>query len=244
MESGPISAAAVLKLIRDKAAVTEADLLEHLRVGRWFISHSVLARELRKTLHGLLEANLICENRELQFETTAVSERVTSALDISLTELSSWDCSAIVGHPIFGRPKPPDHELLDIFVAMPFSSGLQPIYDDHICTVCSSLAVSVGRADDFYAAGTIMNQIWAAIYFSKIVVADCTGRNPNVFYEIGVCHTLGRPTILLAQTIDDVPFDLRHLRYIIYAYTPRGMKAFEADLTKALRCELADLSDS
>src|SRR5713101_5834447 len=119
MESKPISAAAVLKLIRDTVAVTEPEIMEHLRVGRWFISDSVLTRELRKTLAGLLEAHLICENRERQFETTALSEQVTNALGISLTELSSWDHSAIVGHPIFGRPEPADHELRDVFVAMP-----------------------------------------------------------------------------------------------------------------------------
>jgi hypothetical protein len=52
---------------------------------------------------------------------------------------------------------------------------------------------------------------------SRVVICDCTGRNPNVFYEIGIAHTLGREVILITQNPEDIPFDLRHLRsaYIV-----------------------------
>jgi len=43
-----------------------------------------------------------------------------------------------------------------------------------------------------------------------------TGRNPNVFYEVGYAHALGKPTFLLTQKADDIPFDLKHFPHIIY----------------------------
>ena len=122
----------------------------------------------------------------------------------------------------------------DVFVLMPFYEQLRPIYDDHIKNVCESKKLTVGRADDFFSNGSIMSDIWTAIQNAKIIIADCTGRNPNVFYEIGIAHTLRKETILISQNIEDIPFDLRHLRTIIYEYNPRGMTEFEKQITKTI----------
>jgi len=83
-----------------------------------------------------------------------------------------------------------------------------------------------------------MADIWEAICAARIIVADCTGRNPNVFYEAGLAHTVGKPVVLLTQNKDDIPFDLRHIRYIDYEFTPRGMAIFEERLLKTLIDEL------
>jgi hypothetical protein len=79
-----------------------------------------------------------------------------------------------------------------------------------------------------------MGDVWSAINAAIFLIADCTGRNPNVFYEIGIAHAIGKQTILISQTIDDVPFDLRHLRIVVYEYTPRGMMVFEEALGKSI----------
>ena len=97
--------------------------------------------------------------------------------------------------------------------------------------------MTVVRADDLSGAETIVNEIWSFISHAAVVIADCTGRNPNVFYEIGIAHTVGVPVILIAQDLADVPFDLRHQRVIDYRYTPPGMKDFEQSLTDALKFE-------
>ncbi len=65
-------------------------------------------------------------------------------------------------------------------------------------------------------------------------MCDCTGRNPNVFYEIGIAHTLGREVILITQSDNDIPFDLRHLRYVRYLNNAQGL----GDLTAALQGRL------
>jgi len=166
-----------------------------------------------------------------------VSERFAAlkrALGISLTNVAkTTDPSSMVLTPFFGRP----FKFLsptDVFVLMPFLATLKPVYDDHIIKVGKKLGLTVSRADDFFTTHSVMRDIWGAICTSKIVIADCTGRNPNVFYEIGLSHVVGKPVVLITQNSDDVPFDLRNLRYILYEFTPRGMETFEAVLTKTL----------
>ena len=62
----------------------------------------------------------------------------------------------------------------------------------------------------------VIQDVVSLIDRSRIVICDCSGRNPNVFYEAGIAHTLGRETILITQSADDIPFDLSHLRYVAY----------------------------
>jgi hypothetical protein len=121
---------------------------------------------------------------------------------------------------------------------MPFTDALQAIYDDHIRPTIETRGYSCGRADDLFTADSIVDDVWEAINHAKVVVADCTGRNPNVFYELGIAHTLGRPAVLLAQSIDDIPFDLRHRRTIVYEYTPRGAKELEQSLSQTVDGEM------
>ena len=61
-----------------------------------------------------------------------------------------------------------------------------------------------------------MDQIWTGINTAKVLVAELTKRNPNVFYELGLAHALRKPVVLVAGDKDDVPFDLQHIRVIYY----------------------------
>ena len=79
-----------------------------------------------------------------------------------------------------------------------------------------------------------MGDIWSAIFLAYCIIADCTGRNPNVFYEMGIAHTIGKRIILITQDEEDVPFDIRAIRFIKYEFTPRGMKQLERKLTATL----------
>ena len=132
----------------------------------------------------------------------------------------------------FGEPDP--NYVYDLVVLMPFEPKLKPIYDDHIKRVANELHLSVARADEFFSQKSVMSEIWSIIALTSIVIADCTNKNPNVFYEIGIAHAIGKPVILITQNSDDVPFDLKHIRYIQYDYTPRGMEKFETDLYKTI----------
>lgn len=140
---------------------------------------------------------------------------------------SSIPPNEILGEPQRKKPWP------RLFVLMPFKEALKPVYQNHIKAVAKRCKLSVKRADDFNGNGIIMKDIWSAINFSEVIVADCTGRNPNVFYEIGLAHTIGKPTILIAQSMKDIPFDLGAIRIIIYK--PLGMRDFEARLSATLK---------
>jgi hypothetical protein len=134
--------------------------------------------------------------------------------------------------PFFGRPR--IYSPSDIFVLMPFSEEMRAVYTDHIKRITASLKLTVARADDFFTSNTIMSDIWRGICGASLVIADCTGRNPNVFYELGIAHTVGKSVILLTQKKDDVPSDLRNVRYIKYEPTESGMKLFDEHLNRAI----------
>ncbi len=102
------------------------------------------------------------------------------------------------------------------FVIMPFSPKYELVYHQLIKPAGETSSLKVLRADDIYSPGVITEQIKAAIHQSIICIADVTGINPNVLYEVGIAHTLGKPTILLAQSVEQIPFDLRALRVVIY----------------------------
>jgi hypothetical protein len=73
------------------------------------------------------------------------------------------------------------------------------------------------RADaDIFGTGKIIDQIWDGINAAKVLVAELTSRNPNVFYELGLAHALDKPVVLISSNEDDVPFDLKHIRVIYY----------------------------
>ncbi len=122
------------------------------------------------------------------------------------------------------------------FVLMPFNSEnhLQEVYEDHIKPTVSSCGFNCLRADNIYDNNAIIENIWENINKAKVIIAELTGKNPNVFYELGIAHTIGKEVILVSQNIDDVPFDLRHLRIILYETTPRGVSNLEKQLTATI----------
>ena len=123
------------------------------------------------------------------------------------------------------------------FILMPFGKefNIQEIYIDNIKPVVESIGFNCLRADDIYENRPIINTIWESINKASIIISELTGKNPNVFYELGIAHTLGKEVIMIAQDIDDVPFDLRYLKVIIYQNTSRGVKSLEKQLEATLK---------
>ncbi len=120
------------------------------------------------------------------------------------------------------------------FVLMPFAENLKAVYVDHIKPTVSSVGLSCFRADDVFGTRQVVFEIWERINRARVIIADLTGRNANVFYEVGLAHALGKDVILVSQTMDDVPFDLKALRCIVYEFTPRGMKEMESKLRQTI----------
>ncbi len=104
----------------------------------------------------------------------------------------------------------------DVFIIMPFAENWSDsVWNHAIKPTVESLGLNAVRADDLYGQN-IMEDVWKGILQSSIVIADITGRNANVFYELGIAHTLGKKVILLTQDVKDIPFDLNVYRHIIY----------------------------
>jgi nucleoside 2-deoxyribosyltransferase len=79
-----------------------------------------------------------------------------------------------------------------------------------------------------------MQSVWEGINRAGIVIADMTERNPNVFYELGIAHTLGKPVVMITQSMEFVPFDLKHLRCLVYDYKPAKISRFEEALRRTI----------
>ncbi|HEX8249859.1 MAG TPA: hypothetical protein VF599_16930, partial [Pyrinomonadaceae bacterium] len=103
------------------------------------------------------------------------------------------------------------------FVIMPFAPPLGNHYSLIFEPAIEKAGLKPVRADaDIFATGKIMDQVWRGISAAKVMVAELTSRNPNVFYELGLAHALKKPVVLISSNEEDVPFDVRHIRVIYY----------------------------
>jgi|ERR1044071_8960355 hypothetical protein len=103
-----------------------------------------------------------------------------------------------------------------VFVLMPFSEAFDDIYDVGIMPACKEAGAYCERVDKQIFFESILDRIYNQIAKADLIVADMTGRNPNVFYEAGYAHALNKQVILLTQHADDIPFDLKHYPHIVY----------------------------
>lgn len=106
---------------------------------------------------------------------------------------------------------------LKAFVLMPFDPEFSSIYEDLIKPALEDAGYDVARADSFLDQQSILRDIIRGIATAHLIVADLTTLNPNVLYELGLCHGLRIPTVLLAQSMEEVPFDLRPYRIQVYS---------------------------
>ncbi len=102
------------------------------------------------------------------------------------------------------------------FVLMPFKEPYNSYYAAIYKPALEEAAYNVTRADDLFVPRPIMLDIQQSIYEADIILCEMSERNPNVFYELGLAHAIGKPAILVARKEDDIPFDLRHIRTVIY----------------------------
>lgn len=134
------------------------------------------------------------------------------------------------GYPISASIRP-EGSTRPAFLAISYAPEFEPI----------KLAVkeAAGRAafdcevtGDLAAPGNIMDQVWGGIRGADVVVADITGKNANVFYEIGLAHALGKEVILISQDAES-PFDIRSSRRV--SYDAKDVESLKEKLEAAFR---------
>jgi hypothetical protein len=128
-------------------------------------------------------------------------------------------------------------EFLDTcFVLMPFGEWFDRYYKDIYVPATKEAGFEPLRADSLFNSGSVIEQVWQQIRKAKVLLADLTGKNPNVFYELGLAHAARKPVVFVAGSIDDVPFDVRHLRVVTYDVREPGWSdRLRRDITTYLK---------
>lgn len=121
---------------------------------------------------------------------------------------------------------------------MPFSREYDTVYEA-IVAAAEEAGGECKRADNVWEHSTIIQDIYSLIHKSAVVVCDFSGKNPNVFYEAGIAHSIGRPVIPIVQHKDDIPFDLQQHRAIIYHNNAEGLETLKARLSDRIKTLLA-----
>jgi hypothetical protein len=145
----------------------------------------------------------------------------------------SAEGGAIICRPeVFKRPTRPRGDS-EVAVMMPFSAEFRSTYDA-IRSTCDVLGLKARRSDDIWVNTTFIQDIFELIYCARVVVVDFSTRNPNVMYEAGIAHTLGRDVIPITRSMTDVPSDVGHHRALVYLPNAEGLDT----LKQALRLRL------
>ncbi len=130
-------------------------------------------------------------------------------------------------------------EKFSVFVLMPFQNEFFATYQYAIKPTLEKLNCVVNHAEEIKTAEKIIDVIYTQIYKADFLIADATGKNPNVFYEIGYAHAISKKIIFLVQDPNDIPFDIRVWRYL--QYSPRARELLIEDLSQIAKSVIAEI---
>jgi len=140
-----------------------------------------------------------------------------------------------------GRAGQTTKSAMKCFVISPFGMPFDEYYQDIIAPAAKSVGLDVVRADEIYGVRPIMEDIVRGIVEANVIVAEVTTRNPNVNYELGMAHALGKPVVIISQSTDDIPFDYKHVRAILYdTKRAKWTTQLEKDLVATLQTVIAN----
>ncbi len=117
-----------------------------------------------------------------------------------------------------------------IFILMPFDEKFNDTWKSGIKGAAEDAGAYAERVDEQIFNEGILDRLFNQINKADVIVADTTDRNPNVFYEVGYAHALGKIVILLTQNPSDIPFDLKQRQHLVYA----GNETLRKELTGRL----------
>ena len=127
----------------------------------------------------------------------------------------------------------------DVFIIMPFSgtktcTEIQwtEIFEDVFKPAFQEIYYSCERAKP--ETGSLIKSIITKLHSSFVVLADITDRNANVFYELGVRHSLSKRTIIVTQDSNHIPSDLKGYWSIVYSTTPSGVSKFKREIKEII----------
>jgi hypothetical protein len=120
------------------------------------------------------------------------------------------------------------------FVVMPYKKDMDPVYHEAILPAVEAAGMKCTRADKHLGSSQIMLEIYGKIRQAKLIIADISGSNPNVFYELGLCHALKPQAITIMNKKEEIPFDLAQVQIILYDNSPSGFRELRDKLRNAV----------
>ncbi|MER6949536.1 hypothetical protein ABT294_36540 [Nonomuraea sp. NPDC000554] len=253
-----------MSVLVDREQLLSRDLLElYERITEMrgylsnFFASAVSARQLVRTLEDEWQPVVVHGHESVLSARTYQADRlledlrgVEATLVPILQEFETLDVSTVGARQslrssyrslLVGRDSDENAAVETCFVLMPFRPELDEIYKEIVLPLFDEAGFGLRcyRGDEIFGTSAIIQDIWHAIRRARVVIAELTGRNPNVLYELGLAHVLRKPAILLTQSMEDVPFDLRHLRCILYSLGPAGLRKLKSDLDGTVRQVLA-----
>lgn len=194
-------------------------VIEHLANPDHFFDKEIKQEQSVKRLNELLEKielRIKLQNRTCQPSLIPIKG------DFVSTDHVDQPQQVITFAPtVFKVPQSPQEERL-VGVMMPFGAEFDLIYNS-IKEACQDVELTCYRADKLWSNSTVMQDIFDLIYCSRIVVVDFSRRNPNVMYETGIAHTLGKSVVPITQSLEDIPFDLQPHRALKYLPNTEGL---------------------
>jgi len=183
------------------------------------------------------------------------NEAYSISVAVQGSRVSMYDGGVEVLSTIFPSPVPPsqvgifcfddatvsvrnfcaEHRQGRVFVIMQFSGPFNEVYEHVIKEVCGArFGLDARRADDATGPGVIMADVINDMIEAEFVIAEITPTNPNVYYELGFAHAIGKPVIMLANKkgLPQLPFDVAGARVLFYEDSIAGRSKFEEQLTK------------
>lgn len=120
-----------------------------------------------------------------------------------------------------------------VFILTPFLNAEKDTFNI-IKKACNSIGFKATKGDEEYIKGDVFSYILQNILKSRIVIANINGRNPNVFYELGIAQAIGKPTILVSENLNEIPFDLQSQNIILYKTHDELFNRLSSMLKKSL----------
>jgi hypothetical protein len=194
------------------------------------------ARNLEAGKEYEIEVRQTGQEIRMSVDGVSVIERVLAQpLDGSQLGLFAWGKAPVDFSQLGVHSAKPQ-----VFVAMQFGQPYDTLYKEVIYPRATDLGLNVTRIDEVAGPGIIFEDIKRQIAEARIIIAEITAPNQNVYYELGYAHALNKPTILLAQRGKELPFDIRSYRVIFYDDSIGGKPTLEQHLQKHLEAILRD----
>lgn len=193
-------------------------------------SNKALIEDMRysfeKNIYNLTERLMSTQERWIDANHLLLSSQKNKEIDIKKEE-SVYLSDFLKSNGISKDDINIDKKL--VFVLTPFNQDFDSAFET-IKRVCSKVDLKCLRGDEEYIKSDIFVHILKCLVKANIIIANINGRNPNVFYELGLAHALNKNTILISETKEELPVDVKSKYMILY----KDENEFESELRNQL----------